>query len=202
LSDRAVIFGFGGHARVVHSILEDRFSRFVFATSDGMEGTERVDDVLGALDQFADAEFFVAIGDNTVRERLHGILVAGGARVGTAISSFSHVARDATIGIGSVICPGAVIGPQAIVGENAIVNTLTSVDHDCVVGDHAQLTGGVTLGGTTAIGERCFLGVKSATIPGITIGAGTSVMAGAVVVHDLPPGVVAGGVPARIVKRA
>jgi len=36
--------------------------------------------------------------------------------------------------------------------------------------------------------------------PGVTIGANTVVGAGAVVTRDLPPGVLAVGVPARVIR--
>ncbi len=35
---------------------------------------------------------------------------------------------------------------------------------------------------------------------GVTIGAGTVVAAGSVVTKDLPPGVLAAGIPARVVR--
>jgi UDP-perosamine 4-acetyltransferase len=45
------------------------------------------------------------------------------------------------------------------------------------------------------------LGIGVSVIPGVTIGAGTMVGAGSVVVRDLPDGVTAMGVPARIRER-
>ena len=51
------------------------------------------------------------------------------------------------------------------------------------------------------IGDNVWLGGGVIVLPGATIGENTVVGAGAVVVHDLPPNVVAVGNPARIVKR-
>ena len=50
------------------------------------------------------------------------------------------------------------------------------------------------------IGDNVWLGGGVIVCPGVTIGANTVVGAGAVVVRDLPPDVVAVGNPARIVK--
>jgi maltose O-acetyltransferase len=50
------------------------------------------------------------------------------------------------------------------------------------------------------IGDNVWLGGGVIVLPGVTIGANTVVGAGAVVVRDLPPDVVAVGNPARIVK--
>lgn len=51
------------------------------------------------------------------------------------------------------------------------------------------------------IGEDVWLGARVTVLPGVTVGDGTIVAAGSVVTRDLPPGVVAAGVPARVLKR-
>jgi len=51
-----------------------------------------------------------------------------------------------------------------------------------------------------AIGDNVWLGGGVIVCPGVTIGADTVVGAGAVVVRDLPAGVVAAGVPARVIR--
>ena len=53
-----------------------------------------------------------------------------------------------------------------------------------------------------AIGDNVWLGGGAIVCPGVTIGADTVVGAGAVVTNDLPSGVVAAGVPARVIRRA
>ncbi|MFI1467788.1 acyltransferase [Streptomyces wuyuanensis] len=50
------------------------------------------------------------------------------------------------------------------------------------------------------IGDDVFLGARSIVLKGVEIGAGTVVGAGAVVTSSLPPGVVAGGVPCRVLR--
>ncbi len=51
-----------------------------------------------------------------------------------------------------------------------------------------------------AIEDNVWLGGGVIVCPGVTIGAGTVVGAGAVVTRDLPAGVLAAGVPARVVR--
>ncbi len=50
----------------------------------------------------------------------------------------------------------------------------------------------------TTIGERVFLGVDTMLRAPVTLGDGSKTGAGAVVTHDVPPGKLAVGVPARI----
>lgn len=50
------------------------------------------------------------------------------------------------------------------------------------------------------IGDRVEIGAGAVIVGPVTVGAGTVIGANAVVTKDLPPDVVAGGVPARILK--
>ncbi len=50
------------------------------------------------------------------------------------------------------------------------------------------------------IGEDVWLGAGVTVLPGVRIGDGAVVGAGSVVVRDIPPGAVAVGVPARVVR--
>lgn len=51
------------------------------------------------------------------------------------------------------------------------------------------------------VGEGCDIGVGAVLLPGSRIGAGTQIGAGAVVTGEVPAGVVAVGVPARVERR-
>ena len=50
------------------------------------------------------------------------------------------------------------------------------------------------------LGDGCWLGAGVRVLPGAVIGAGSHVGAGAVVTRSIPPGVVAVGVPARVIS--
>lgn len=51
------------------------------------------------------------------------------------------------------------------------------------------------------IGKMVWIGANATVLPGVTIGDGAIVAAGAVVAKDVPPSVIVGGVPAKIIKR-
>lgn len=51
------------------------------------------------------------------------------------------------------------------------------------------------------IGKRAFIGANSTILPGVRIGDDAIIAAGAVVTHDVEPGVIVGGVPAKPIGR-
>lgn len=59
----------------------------------------------------------------------------------------------------------------------------------------------VTIGrAPVRIGTRCWIGMQSLIMKGVTIGDDSIVAAGSVVVGDIPPRVIAGGNPARVIR--
>lgn len=52
----------------------------------------------------------------------------------------------------------------------------------------------------TRIGSNCFIGGRSLIMPGVEIGDGSIVGAGSVVTKSVPPGCIAAGNPARIIR--
>jgi acetyltransferase-like isoleucine patch superfamily enzyme len=91
-------------------------------------------------------------------------------------------------------------GPITIGGQTMIATgvTILTANHDTSLSgieamDSIQPSG-------VSIGSNCWLGARVIVLPGVSIGDGTVVGAGSVVVHDLPPGMVCVGTPARPVK--
>lgn len=50
------------------------------------------------------------------------------------------------------------------------------------------------------VGNNVFIGINSIILPGVTIGNDCVVAAGSVVTHNVPDGMVVGGVPAKTIK--
>ena len=60
--------------------------------------------------------------------------------------------------------------------------------------------GGLENGGPITIGDDVWLGGGVVVLPGGTIGAGAVIAAGAMVTRDIPSGVLAAGVPCRVLR--
>jgi sugar O-acyltransferase (sialic acid O-acetyltransferase NeuD family) len=139
----------------------------------------------------------VAVGANEHRCRLAREATERGFERATVIHPMASVSRTAKIGVGSVVLAGAVVAPRAVLGEDVIVNHGATVDHDCVLESGVHLSPGVHLGGHVRVGEEAWLGAGAAVRDRVCIGSRAIVGVGAAVVNDLPPGVVAYGVPAK-----
>jgi len=192
---KTIVIGNSGHARVIASML---------TTPVEFVSTDPADEELTLSQLVAEnpgADFYVGIGTNANRRRVADKLRSLGARLPPCVAPNAFVARDAEVGEGAVICLGSQIGSGARIGFACIVNTLSSIDHDCVLGDYTQVTAGVTFGGTVTVGKNGFFGVKSAIVPNRSIGEDVVVMAGALVTRNLPDRVMVGGSPARIIRR-
>lgn len=56
------------------------------------------------------------------------------------------------------------------------------------------------VGGTIRVGDGCWIGAGALILPGVSIGDSSVIGAGAVVARDIPPAVIAVGVPARAIR--
>jgi sugar O-acyltransferase (sialic acid O-acetyltransferase NeuD family) len=211
LSRRLLLYGASGHGRVVADAARAAGWELAGWCDDDparrgktLEGVPVVASGIAEAARWAQANgcaVVVSIGDNAVRRRLFEALAVVGCELATVVHPQAVIAPSATLGSGTVAFAGVVVNPDARIGRNVILNTGTTVDHDGQIGDHAHLSPGVHLGGTVTVGEGAHLGVGVSVRNNVAIGAWTTVGVGAAVVGDLPAGVVAYGVPARVVRR-
>jgi bifunctional UDP-N-acetylglucosamine pyrophosphorylase/glucosamine-1-phosphate N-acetyltransferase len=144
-------------------------------------------------------------------------VLADRVRVVASTVAGSEVGEGTTIGPYSRLRPGARIGRFVEIGnfaeiKNASVGDYTKIHHKSYVGD-ATLGQRVNIGaGTvtcnydgrqkhhTVIEDGAFIGSDTMLIAPVRVGRGAVTGAGAVVNKDVPPGAVAVGVPARVIK--
>lgn len=199
-----IIIGAGGHAKVVIATAQAAGYAVTGVFDDDPAARGR--SVLGVpvrgrccdIEPSQTETAVLAIGNNAVRRRLAEEFAS--LSWVTLVHPAATVHPTARIAAGTVIFAGAVIQPDATLGAHAVINTGASIDHDCSIGDFVHVAPGTRLAGNVQIGEGTLMGIGSAVAPNVNIGAWSVLGAGSVAICDIPAGVVAAGVPARVLK--
>ncbi len=146
-------------------------------------------------------------------------VVGDGALVEHSVGRGAEVGPGASVGPYAFLRPGTVLGPEAKVGaycevKNTRVGRGSKVPHlsyvgDAEIGEDANLGAGTITANydgvsknRTEIGDRAFTGVNTSLIAPVTIGEDVYLGAGSVVNKDIPPGKLAVGMPARVIRDA
>lgn len=137
-----------------------------------------------------------------------------------------HFGVEVSIGRNAQIRPSSYYGGEP--GYGLLVGDRSSIASDCFIGCSGEIRIGndVMLGpavrvfsenhvfartdltikeqgverGITVIEDDCWIGAGSIILSGVTIGSGSVIAGGSVVTRDVPPGSVAGGNPAKVLK--
>lgn len=124
---------------------------------------------------------------------------------------FANVEDDVYLGEGAVIGSHCYVGRGARILAGARIQSFVSVcrgaliesdvfisPHVCITDDKHPRAGNARYSAQPPTLKRgCSIGASALIMPGVVIGEGAVVGAGAVVTRDVPPGVVAIGMPAR-----
>lgn len=132
----------------------------------------------------------VTIGRGTTVESYGVIRNLGESLVigdNVGIGAYSHIGMRGPIEIGENTIMGPYVSFHA---ENHIFE-----DPNTLIRLQGESRKGIT------VGKDCWIGAKATILDGVRIGDGCVVAAGAVVIADVPPYCVVGGVPAKVIKR-
>ena len=196
-----VIIGYSGHAYVALDIF-GLMGRLVPAYCDQEPKSSNpykltyLGNEKESVEKLKDFDFFVAIGDNTIRRKVQ-LFLAAHAKAVSAIHPRSVIASSAVLGEGSFVAAGTVVNPYATIGSGVVCNTSSVIDHECSIGDFSFIAPGATLCGNVSIGYNTFIGANSVIRQGIRIGNNVMVGAGSVVTHDLADNARVMGNPAK-----
>jgi sugar O-acyltransferase (sialic acid O-acetyltransferase NeuD family) len=204
------IYGCGGMGRDLLAAL-DRQRRQICFVSDRPD--EVGSTVLGApvysLDHLCalhvsndDVSLVIAVSDFSSRRRIAEVVGAANLPIGSAIAPTAIVGPEVSIGEGAVMCHHSLVTVSTQIGRHFHANTLSSVAHDCVIGDFVTLAPRVCINGNTVVEDDVYIGTGAMLRQGtpdkpLRIGKGAVIGMGAVVTKDVPADTVVVGNPAR-----
>ena len=207
IKKRLLILGASGHARVVaETALLSGITNDLAFIDDANKSVDKwplIGKLEFALKASTQNEFqsaFVAIGNSKVRANWLHKLMEIGYNLPPIIHPYSWISPSSTISDGTAVLANTIVQANSVIGQGCILNTGCSVDHDCSIGDFVHISPGAHLAGNVSIGNQSHIGIGASIIQNTRIGTGVTVGAGAAVIRELPDGVTAVGVPAKVIK--
>ncbi|MER1984580.1 MAG: 2,3,4,5-tetrahydropyridine-2,6-dicarboxylate N-acetyltransferase [Solibacillus sp.] len=121
---------------------------------------------------------------------------------GAIIRDQVTIGDQAVIMMGAVINIGAEIGAKTMIDMGAILGGRATVGANCHIGAGTVLAGVVEPPSAlpVVIEDDVVIGANAVVLEGVRVGRGAVVAAGAIVISDVEPNTVVGGVPARVLK--
>lgn len=203
MKNKLIIIGASGHGKVVADIgiKMNKWRSISFLDDDtsikismGFEVIGKTSDAFTYKDE---ADFFVAIGNNVIREIIQEKLIDEGLNVVSLIHPIAVVGTDVEIGVGTVLMAGVVVNSSTRIGKGCIINTSSSLDHDNVIEDYVHISPGASLAGKVKVGKGSWLGIGSVVSNNVNICSICKVGSGGVVVNDITESGTYVGVPVR-----
>lgn len=204
--EKLIVVGAGGHAMsVIDSIDANAIDLIGFI--DEREELKSFSEIPVVGHSFEDIcepnrfSYFIAIGDNRARMAWYEKLKLAGARFVNIVDPSALVSEGAELGEANFIGKLAVINNGAVLGSNNIINTGALVEHRCRLGNHNHISTKSVMNGDVVVGDGVFLGSCAVVNGQLSIGSWSTIGSGASVVRDVPRGVAAVGVPAKVIKQ-
>ena len=206
MNDSLIIIGASGHGKVVADIAMkmNKWKNISFLDDNLSLKTIMGIPVIGSSANIVEhqkhSDFFVAVGNNSTRERIQEGLLAQGTSIVSLVHPSAIIGTDVNVGIGTAIMAGVVINSSTVVGKGCIINSNSGLDHDNNISDYVHISPRTHLAGTVNVGKGSWLGIGSVVSNNINICSGCKIGAGAVVVKDITESGTYVGVPVRKVN--
>ena len=191
MKKKIAIIGAGGHGKVVGEIallnqydvidfFDDRISKIKNFPFEIVGNIEFLKKNIKNYDNF-----FVAIGDNTIRCAKISWLQKEKKDIVSLIHPKSTVSQFSSIEAGSCVMANAVINAGTSIKVGVIINTSSSVDHDCSIGDYSHISPNCSLSGNVSVGKFSHLGTGTSVHPGINVGQNVKTGIGSKIYKDI-----------------
>lgn len=199
-----VIIGTGGHAMSIQDLITNEGGevKYFIGHDETLSDVKNIP-VLSVNEMQklpVNINLVFGIGNFAVRNKVlkEVGLVVPDSRFPPLVHSTSYVSKSAKLGFGTIVFAKAYVGPNSTVGKFSVLNTASSIDHDCLVGDQNFVAPGVIFAGGVKTGHNCFIGMGSLISSQISLGQNSVVAANSFVNENIPNNSFAAGTPAKL----
>ena len=148
-------------------------------------------------DDVEPSAYVVGVASSEIRRQLATRLEQRGCHPRTVVHPHAIVGPETTLGPGCLVLGGAHVSSSVSIGSHSQVHYNATVGHDTVLHDFVSVLPGANVSGNVVLEDDVTVGSGAVVLQGLRVGAGAFVGAGAVVTHDVAPGAVVVGSPAR-----
>lgn len=174
-----------------------------------VRGTHLVEDTVSARVQLRACTRVAPGARVRGRVRVHNegsICIGGGLSITGRFLPVELVAsHGATLGLGDDVWIN--FGTLIAARKQVLIGSNCRFGQHCIISDSDEPDPGlgaehrgVAAARPIHIGDGAWLAGRVTVRPGVTVGAGSVITAGSIVETDIPPGVIAGGIPARVLR--
>lgn len=194
-----ILYGAGGHAKVIYDCLNSQGIDLTGIFDDSPEVKMFFDKTVTHLydaQKFYGEKLIISIGLNKSRFNISKRIKHDLGRIAHNTASISNYS---TVGQGSMIAAMSTVQSGSKIGDHVIVNSGAIIEHDSIVDDFVHVGPGVVVCGEVKIGCGTMIGANATILPGITIGPWAVIGAGSVVTKNIEKESIVIGNPGRIV---
>lgn len=176
---KIVIFGAGGHARVIFNEII-RFKHYKFLGF--LDKVKVIKNIKinnknykvfpeENINTFGKVRAIIGLGENKLRYRIYQRNKESKNIIWEKIISKKAILQnDVQIGEGTIVMPGAIINCNSIIGSHCVINTGSLVEHDNAINEFSTISPKACTGGNVKVGKFSTIGLGSIVKNNIKIG--------------------------------
>lgn len=180
LKNNLILIGGGGHCRSCIDVIESENRYAIVGILDQVEHVgETVSgyQIIGAdsdIEKYAEMgySFLITvghIGNASLRKKLYQQVLKYRGLFATVISPRAYIAKNSSVGHGSIVMHDVLINTHSVIAENCIINSKALIEHDCSVLADCHISTSAVLNGGVTVGEGTFFGSNAVSKQGVKI---------------------------------
>lgn len=202
---KIILIGSGGHASSVIESMDNAKFKFVGYIDKFKEINISKKIISNDIDEkvvedFSDCYFFVAIGDNKIRDSWFKKIQKYKLKTVNIIDETAIIGKSVNIGTGNYIGKNVTITADVYIGNNNIINTGSIIDHGTKVSDSCNISPGAILNGDVIVNDLAWICSGCIIFGQKKIGRNSICGAGSIINKDVDDNWVVVGNPMKFLK--